>query len=175
MGKTSFFGGFWGIYFDNTRKGWYHRGEIERTGGEMMDWLWNFLWFAGFWIGGSFVIYVFGSQVGCCLGCTLPMIKRLAPYGKGLFFLNDYKAFAYRVIAINLAIIAAVTTLVFWLAPEPATWGYVIGLVVGFVFSVGSMGITEENVDDFVRVLQKFVVPGKDDEAFDALMTALRS
>lgn len=103
------------------------------------------------------------------------MIKRLAPYGKGLFFLNDYKAFTYRVIAINLAIVAAVTALVIWLAPAPATWGYVIGSLVGFVSSVGSMGITKENMDDFVRVLQKFVVPGKDDEAFEALITALHN
>ena len=138
-----------------------------------MDWFWGILLgIVGYAIGLLAASWP-TTQIGCALFCSFPLIRRLRNYGDCFNLKGCKKVFTFTII-INAVILALIIGAVVAWAPNAIAWGFWIGYGFTILLGFGQWGINENNVKDFVQLLDKFVIKEKEDEAFHALLDTIR-
>lgn len=136
-----------------------------------MDFLFNVLKFGAAWFVGN----IFSgsiTQIGCCLFCSFPLLKRLKPYSSCINVSRAKKLYRNAVI-LHTVILALASWAVISFAPAIMQCGFFFAMAFATLIGMGRWGCNETNVSEFVHTIEKFVLPGKDDEAFLALTEAL--
>lgn len=138
-----------------------------------MEWLRNILLLAaGYFVGAASMSWP-TTQIGCAVFCSFPLIRRLRSYSD-CFDLSRCRRFFATSVVINAVILILVIGAVTSWAPAYMTIGFWVGYGLTFLLGLGQMGINENNVRDFVRILGKYIRPGKDEQAVAAMVEVIR-
>lgn len=132
-----------------------------------MDFVFDVLQFAIAWFIGSFLSMPI-TQIGICLFCAFPLLQKLKPYSNCID-VSRCKRFYQMAVVIQLVILGLAICAVLAFAPEMMCYGFFCSLVFTTITGMGRWGCNATNVGEFIQTVQKFVVPGKEDEAFFAL------
>jgi hypothetical protein len=138
-----------------------------------MDWLWNIVLGVIGYVIGSLAASWPTVQIGSALFCAFPLLRRLRGY-EDCFDLKGCKQVFAKTVVINSVILALVIWAVLSWAPDWMLVGAIVGYGFTFLLSLRQLGINENNVKDFVEILEKFAIQGKEDEAFHAMLDTIR-
>lgn len=123
----------------------------------------------GFAIGNLSAIPI--TQIGCCVFCSMKLLRRL---GKNVDCINvsGAKRFYLRAIVTNALIFALATFAVVWFGSRIEECSFFCSVAFFTLIGCGKWGCNETNVGEFADNLQKFVIAGKEEEAFRAFANA---
>ena len=121
-------------------------------------------WFVGSFIAGSI------TQIGCCIFCSFPLIKRIETF-KNLFDIKAIKKFFRGAVVLHLIILFASSFAVALLAPKMCQYGFFFSLIFTTLIGCGKWGINEQNAADFLQIVLKKTYAGKELEALEVLET----
>lgn len=130
-----------------------------------------FLEFAAAWFVGN-IISASITQIGCCLFCSFPILRRLEPYADSIN-VSKAQAFYWRTVLIHAAFLAVTSWVVIAYMPDAVIWGFFLSFAFTVLIGAGRWGRNSVNVEEFLKIIEKFVAPGKDDAAFYALSGVL--
>lgn len=133
-----------------------------------MDWLWNIILCIIGVIIGLLAVSWPTSQIGCALFCGFPLLRRLRGY-EYCFNLAGIKRLYVKTIVINSVILALVVWAMFSFAPLWMLAGGIAGYVWVFLVTFKQFGINKNSLMDFLSVLLRAVLPGKDEDALQAV------
>lgn len=89
-----------------------------------------FLEFAAAWFVGN-IISASITQIGCCLFCSFPILRRLEPYADSIN-VSKAQAFYWRTVLIHAAFLAVTSWVVIAYMPDAVIWGFFLS----FAFTV---------------------------------------
>lgn len=121
-------------------------------------------WFVGNFIAGSI------TQIGCCLFCSFPLIKRIEQFDD-LFDIRSIKKLFRGTVILHSIILIVSSVAVVLLAPKMCQYGFFFSFVFMTLIGCGKWGINEQNTIDFLKIVLKRTYAGKELEAADALKT----
>ena len=81
-----------------------------------------FLEFAAAWFVGN-IISASITQIGCCLFCSFPILRRLEPYADSIN-VSKAQAFYWRTVLIHAAFLAVTSWVVIAYMPDAVIWGF---------------------------------------------------
>lgn len=136
-----------------------------------MAFLFNVLKFIAAWLVGI-LFSVSITMIGCCVFCALPILKDLKPYS-GCIDVKRARRSYIRSIILHAVILACASWAVSTFAPTIMKYGFFLSFAFTALAGCGRWGRNEQNVSEVVNKLQKYVLPGKDDEVFQALVKVL--
>lgn len=134
-----------------------------------MGWFAKIAWSLGMWICGACVMSWFGSQIRIANNCTRKLLAELSHYED----ISDYMDVAackkyLNVLCIITFLIITVISLVIWFfVPTIGIIFYCIGMFVTWVTSLGSVGISPNNVQDSLQIFFRFLIHERDNVAED--------
>ena len=136
-----------------------------------MAFLFNVLKFIAAWLVGI-LFSVSITMIGCCVFCALPILKDLKPYS-GCIDVKRARRSYIRSIILHAVILACASWAVSTFAPTIMKYGFFLSFAFTALAGCGRWGRNEQNVSEVINNLQKYVFPGKNDEAFHALVKVL--
>lgn len=119
-------------------------------------------WFVGNFIAGSI------TQIGCCIFCSFPLIKKIEGLSN-LFDIKSIKKLFRGTVILHAIILIASSAAVVLLAPKMCQYGFFFSFVFMTLIGCGKWGINEQNTIDFLQIALKKTYAGKELEAVDAL------
>lgn len=137
-----------------------------------MEFLFDMLKFGGAWFVGNLLFSTSVTIIGCCLFCAFPLLRDLKPYSDYIDVRRAKRLYRGSVL-LHLFILAAASWAVVTFTPAMMQYGFFFSLIFTILIGMGKWGRNEANIDDFINIIQKYIVPGKDDEAFRALTKVL--
>lgn len=136
-----------------------------------MEFLINVLKFGIAWFAGV-IPSVSISVIGCCLFCGLPILRDLTPH-KDCILVGKAKWAHLKTIFLHCAIIALESYAVVTFAPKIMCDGFFLSIAFFAIISCRKWGRSEPNLSDFCAFIQKYVVPGREQEAAQAVLAVL--
>lgn len=112
------------------------------------------------------------TQIGSAFFCAFPLIRRLRNYDDCFDLKGCRRAFAVTVV-INFVVLALVIGAIIAWAPSPMMIGFWIGYGFTFLIGFGQWGINQNNVADFLRMLNKFIITTDKDKVMRVIEEAL--
>lgn len=108
------------------------------------------------------------TQLGCILFSTVPILKMLKPYD---YLYNMKKLRMVYVVSsvINGLVLTGSVGLIVAFSPTIMQIGFFLPLGLTLIFGFGSWGLNENNIVDVMKMAMKFVKPGMESLALDAL------
>ena len=137
-----------------------------------MDVLFNMLKFGGGWFVGNLLFSTSVTTIGCCLFCAFPILKELKPYSDYIEVRRAKRLYRNSIL-LHTFFLAIASWAVITFLPSMIQYGFFFSLAFTTFIGMRSWGRNTANIDDFIKVIQKYVVPGKDDEAFRAMVKVL--
>ena len=122
------------------------------------------LWFAGMWILGNFLYSLFGMQISISKQCAMKLCSLLSSNPQN-WYPDACRKYWNGVIWKNRIILWVIATIVVCFAPLIGVIGYLVGIACKWLFTRGSVGLTENNIQDCIRIFVRFAKPGQE-EAF---------
>ena len=137
-----------------------------------MDFLFNALKFTAAWLVGN-LFSVSITMIGCCVFCALPILKDLEPYSDCIDVGKARRPYI-RSIILHAIILVCASWAVSTFAPMIMKYGFFFSFASTALIGCGKWGKNDQNVSEVIDKLQRYVLPGKDDEAFQALTKVLQ-
>lgn len=132
-----------------------------------MEFLFNMLKFGVAWFVGNFFATSI-TMIGCCLFCAFPLLRKLKPYSDYIN-ISRLKGIYRGSVLLHAAILALASWAVITFAPQIIQYGFFFSLAFTVLIGIGKWGQNETNVNEFLQMLNKHIIPGKEDEALRAL------
>lgn len=137
-----------------------------------MDFLFNALKFAAAWlVGNLFSISI--TMIGCCVFCALPILKDLEPYSDCIDVEKARRPYI-RSIILHAIVLTCASWAVSTFAPTIMKYGFFFSFAFTTLIGCGKWGKNDQNVSEVIDKLRRYVLPGKDEEAFQSLTKVLR-
>lgn len=121
-------------------------------------------WFVGNFIAGSI------TQIGCCIFCSFPLIKRIETFSN-LFDIKTIKKLFRVTVILHSIILIASSVAVVLLAPKMCQYGFFFSFIFMTLIGCGKWGINDQNTIDFLQIVLKKTYAGKELEAAEVLKT----
>lgn len=135
--------------------------------------VWNILIGAAMWILGLLVFSYGALQILICLFCAFPMTAQInRKYPGRIDASGIYRKYVVSVVVLGV-LTAAITWAVFHWGNDWAKYGYLIGVGIAFVLSLGKWGMTVNNAADYLQKNEKYIAKIVYDELMRALLVDL--
>lgn len=113
------------------------------------------LLFIGGLLVGYYVWAVGGTQIMISLFCGIPITQKLEiMFSRAADYATIKSAMTKTIILWGVIIAAIVVGLIAW-GNSSFIWGTAIGAIVAFALSIGRIGITPQNLADYIRVYSR--------------------
>lgn len=132
-----------------------------------MGWFAKIAWALGMWMGGSFVMSMFGSQIRIVNACTKKLIRRWI-YPE-LLYIDALSKYLNSVIIKNVIIITIITALIVLFVPSIGIYSYFLGMFITWITSIGAVGLTPDNIEESFSVFQRYVKPNAEGDSAELL------
>jgi len=116
----------------------------------------NILVLVAMWAVGSFIYSIGVMQILLVMFCAVPLTKDLIKNGYHVNKSGMYNSFS-KTIIFWLVIILGISIPIFLFGNLYVKCGYLIGIGVAFLISLGKWGRTEQNVSDFFSTYSRFI------------------